>query len=361
MQERHLLIMAGGTGGHIFPGLAVAQTMQQAGWRVSWLGANNGLEVKLLTDKNIELHTLPIQGLRGKGSLGLLTAPFRLAFALYRAWCLIRQLRPDVVIGFGGYASGPGGIAAWLLRIPLIIHEQNAIAGMTNRILAKLATTVLQAFPHSFVGLKQVLTVGNPIRQELTCLPVPQQRLATRSAPWKLLVLGGSRGALAINQTVVEGVSLLPADQRPEIWHQAGANHVAITKQNYVARKVMARVEPFIDNMAEAYAWADIVICRAGALTISELAAVGVGSILVPYPYAVDDHQAANAKFLEAVKAAVVMTQNEFTPTQFVKVYSAIHKSQLLSMAGAAYNKRETQAVALIKQICEKIAKRGSQ
>ena len=355
-KNKRVLIMAGGTGGHIFPGLATAKAMQQEGWQVTWLGAINGLESKLVPAGGITLHTLSVQGLRGKGGLGLLAAPWRLGKAVYQAWRLIKQLNPKVVVGFGGYASGPGAVAAWLLRIPLIIHEQNAIAGMTNRILAKVAQVVLQAFPNTFTESVQAVTVGNPIRKELLLLPPPAVRMLNRSRPWRILVMGGSRGAMALNKAVVEGMALLAPELRPEVWHQTGEAHFLTTQAYYQSRSVVARIEPFIDNMAEAYAWADLVICRAGALTVSELAAVGVGSMLVPYPYAVDDHQTANAKFLVQRKAAIIVPQTEFSPEQFVNLYQALvaDPNALLNLAQAAYEQRQIDAVQLIKNYCEK-------
>lgn len=355
-KNKRVLIMAGGTGGHIFPGLATAKAMQQEGWQITWLGASNGLEAKLVPACGITLHTLSVQGLRGKGKLNLLVTPWRLVRSVYQAWRLVKQLNPNVVVGFGGYASGPGAVAAWLLRIPLIIHEQNAIAGMTNRILAKVAKVVLQAFPNTFSKSVQAITVGNPIRKELLQLPPPTVRMLNRGKPWRLLVMGGSRGAAALNKTVAQGMALIPPESRPEIWHQTGEAHFLTTQAYYQTQTVVARIEPFIDNMAEAYAWADFVICRAGALTVSELAAVGLGSILVPYPHAVDDHQMANAKFLEQQTAAVIVPQIAFSPEQFVNLYQALiaKPNALLDLARAAYEQRQINAVPIIKSYCEK-------
>lgn len=352
---KHLLIMAGGTGGHIFPGLAVAKAMQQADWQISWLGALNGLEAKLVPAANLALYTLPVTGLRGKGWAGLVAAPYRVIVAVYKAWRLLRKLQPDLVIGFGGYASGPGGIAAWLLGIPLMVHEQNAVAGMTNRLLARFAKIILQAFPNTFPAQLRAKTIGNPIRQELITLPAPQQRMAKRNGPIRILIIGGSRGALALNKTIVEGLARLPTEQRPEIWHQTGEQHLAVTQQWYAEKAVVARTEAFIDNMALAYTWADLVICRAGALTVSELAAVGLGSILVPFPQAVDDHQTANAKFLEQAGAAILITQHDFTPERFIDLCQSfmIQPQRCLDLAQAAYQQRQIEAVEIIKQLCE--------
>jgi len=355
LKKKHLLIMAGGTGGHIFPGLALFDALPAERWQVSWLGGLQGLEAKLIPNRGINLHTLPIQGLRGKGKWGLIKAPFRVGMAIYKACQLFKRLKPDVVIGFGGYASGPGGIAAWLLGIPFIIHEQNAIAGLTNRILARFAKRVLQAFPNT---LAKGITVGNPIRNDLLKLSEPLKRLAGRTKPWRLLVMGGSRGAVALNKAVVEGLALLSAEQRPEVWHQTGAEHFTSTQKEYQAQAMAVKVEPFIDDMAEAYAWADLVICRAGAITVSELAAVGMGSILVPYPYAVDDHQTANANFLERQKAAIIVSQSEFTPERFVAIFKALvaEPQTLQELAQAAYQLRQTEAVQAIKQYCEQLS-----
>ncbi len=350
---RHLLIMAGGTGGHIFPGQALGHEMQNQGWHVSWLGAQGGLEDKLVPQAGFKLHKLAVQGLRGKGWAGLMLAPWRLTYAVLQAWRLLRRLRPDVVIGFGGYASGPGGIAAWLLGIPLIIHEQNAIPGLTNRWLAKLANTILQAFPHTFKS-HRALTVGNPIRQPLLNVAAPQQRLVTKQRPWRLLVLGGSRGAMVLNQTLPISLSLLPAELRPEVWHQTGEQHVSTTQQQYAAQGIAAKIQPFIDEMAHALAWADLVICRAGALTVSELATVGVASILVPYPYAVDDHQTANAKFLTEAQAAVLIAQQDLTPQRLAEVCQALlaKPQAFVTMAQAAYERRVADTIMHIKQQC---------
>lgn len=357
--NKRVLIMAGGTGGHIFPGLAVAYAMRADQWQISWLGANNGLESQLVPAQDITLHTLPVAGLRGKGWFGLLAAPYRLVTSMYQAYQLLTKIKPDVVIGFGGYASGPGGIAAKLLRIPLIIHEQNAIAGLTNRILAKFAKVVLQAFPNSFADKVKAITVGNPIRQELLQLPEPSTRVAERNPPLRILIMGGSRGAIALNNTVVEGLARISEMQRPEIWHQTGEKHFADTLKQYQDNAIVARVEPFIDHIAEAYAWADLVICRAGALTVSELAAVGIGSILVPYPHAVDDHQTANAKFLEKNKAAILIPQSDFIPEQFVKLYQKLltEPETVKNLALAAYSLRQVNAVEIIKQYCENCIK----
>jgi UDP-N-acetylglucosamine--N-acetylmuramyl-(pentapeptide) pyrophosphoryl-undecaprenol N-acetylglucosamine transferase len=354
--KKHLLVMAGGTGGHIFPGLAIAHAMQQDGWQISWLGAKAGLEDQLVPAAGFKLYNLAIQGLRGKTRLSMLTAPWRLSCAVFKAWRLLHHLQPSVVIGFGGYASGPGGVAAWLLRIPLIIHEQNAIAGLTNRLLAKLAWRVLQAFPSAFVG-QQALTVGNPIREELIRLPSPALRFANRSGAKRLLVLGGSRGALALNQTIAAGLAKLPAELRPEVWHQTGAQHLNLTQQQYAQYGVMAKIEPFIQDIGQALAWADLVICRAGALTISELAMVGVASILVPYPHAADDHQTANAKFLVDAKAAIVVAQADFTPQRLAKLAATLLVDRLLltRMAKAAYSLRLDNATECIKQQCENL------
>jgi UDP-N-acetylglucosamine--N-acetylmuramyl-(pentapeptide) pyrophosphoryl-undecaprenol N-acetylglucosamine transferase len=356
-KAKHILIMAGGTGGHIFPGLATAEAMRSQGWQITWLGAINGLEAKLVPAQNIELHTLPIQGLRGKGAWGLLLAPWRLIVAVYLAWRLLKQLRPNIIVGFGGYASGPGGIAAWLLGIPLIVHEQNAIAGMTNRILAKVAQVVLQAFPNTFGKQVAAHTIGNPIRKALCTLSDPEERMQNRHKPWRLLVMGGSRGATALNKAVAEGLALIPEESRPEVWHQTGDAHYIMTQSYYQANGVVAKISPFIEDMAEAYTWADLVVCRAGALTISELAVVGIGSILVPYPYAVDDHQLINAKFLAQAKAAIVVAQAEFSAERFVAIYQTLidKPGALLKLAQAAYQVRQLNAVQEIINYCEQL------
>ena len=309
MKDAPILIMAGGTGGHVFPALAVAHELIALNRSVVWLGTRRGIENRLVPAAGISLEHIRVTGLRRKGALSWLLAPFSVLIAIWDALRIVRRRRPAMVLGMGGFASGPGGVAAWLLRRPLVIHEQNAAAGLTNRLLAGLAREVLQAFPGSFSASINARTIGNPVRPELFTLASPEQRLARHEGALRVLVLGGSQGALVLNETVPAAAALLPADLKLDIWHQAGAATLEQARNSYREHAVSARVDEFIDDMAEAYGWADMVICRSGALTISEIAAVGLGAILVPYPSAVDDHQTLNARFLVNAGAAVLMPQ----------------------------------------------------
>jgi len=309
MKDAPILIMAGGTGGHVFPALAVAHELIALNRSVVWLGTRRGIENRLVPAAGISLEHIRVTGLRRKGALSWLLAPFSVLIAIWDALRIVRRRRPAMVLGMGGFASGPGGVAAWLMRRPLVIHEQNAAAGLTNRLLAGLAREVLQAFPGSFSASINVRTIGNPVRPELFTLASPEQRLARHEGALRVLVLGGSQGALVLNETVPAAAALLPADLKLDIWHQAGAATLEQARNSYREHAVSARVDEFIDDMAEAYGWADMVICRSGALTISEIAAVGLGAILVPYPSAVDDHQTLNARFLVNAGAAVLMPQ----------------------------------------------------
>ncbi len=313
MSQAHILIMAGGTGGHVFPALAVARSLREQGRAVIWLGSPRGIENRLIPEAGITLERVRVAGLRGKGVLSWLLAPFRLVVALWDALRIVAAMRPAVVLGMGGFAAGPGGLAAWLLRRPLVIHEQNAAAGLTNRLLAGLARDVLQAFPGSFSGRVSARTIGNPVRADIIGIKAPQERLADRNGALRLLVIGGSQGALALNRVVAAAVAGLQDQTRIEVRHQSGDATYAEAIAAYAEHKVAADVCRFIDDMAAAYAWADIVVCRAGALTVSEIAAAGLGSVLVPFPAAVDDHQTLNARFLVDAGAAVLIPQAELT------------------------------------------------
>jgi UDP-N-acetylglucosamine--N-acetylmuramyl-(pentapeptide) pyrophosphoryl-undecaprenol N-acetylglucosamine transferase len=304
------MVMAGGTGGHVFPALAVAQELRDRDITVTWLGTRRGIEAELVPENRFPIDYIDVEGLRGTGVVRLLKAPILLVRALWQAMGVIRKERPDAVLGLGGFASGPGGVAARLLGLPLVIHEQNAIAGTTNKLLAKIASRMLTAFPGA---LPRGEWVGNPVRKEIVALPAPQQRIAQSGRPLRLLVLGGSLGALAINQQVPAALAMLEEAQRPEVRHQCGRKHSAETENAYKEAAVEASVEPFITDMAEAYGWADMVVCRAGALTISELAAAGVGALLIPYPHAIDDHQTRNAEWLVKQDAAALIQQTDLT------------------------------------------------
>lgn len=309
-----ILIMAGGTGGHVFPALAVARALRGRDQEIVWLGSRRGIENELVPRDGFPLEATRVSGLRGKGAWTWIVAPLRLLLAVFDALRVVRRRRPKLVLGMGGFASGPGGLAAWLLGKPLVIHEQNSVAGLTNRLLAGLAREVLEAFPGSFSSRVRARLVGNPVRADIAALAAPAERLAARSGPIRVLVLGGSQGARALNETMPAAVGLLEAAQRPDIRHQAGRNDCERTRDAYRAAGIEARVDAFIDAIAECYGWADIVVCRAGALTIAELTAAGLGSILVPYPTAVDDHQTKNARYLADAGAAVLLPQAELTP-----------------------------------------------
>ena len=314
MSVRPILIMAGGTGGHVYPALAVAHALQAHSHDVVWLGTRRGLESRVVPAAGIDMEWISIRGLRRKGVLALLVAPFQLGWALGQALAVMFRRRPAAVLGMGGFASGPGGVAAWLTRRPLVIHEQNAAAGVTNRLLARLARVVLQAFPGRFSSNADVETVGNPVREDIAAVPPPHERYATRQGALRVLVLGGSQGALALNKAVPAALALLDEAVRPIVRHQCGERTLETAKAAYDERGVEVELTPFIDDMAAAYAEADLVICRAGALTIAELCAVGVPALFVPYPAAVDDHQTANARPMVEAGAATIIQESELTP-----------------------------------------------
>jgi len=355
-QPKTVLIMAGGTGGHVFPALAVAEELIGRGCRVAWLGTRKGIEAQLVVKENIPINYIRVAGLRGKGLLAGLMAPVKLLIAVWQSLTVIRREQPACVLGMGGFAAGPGGVAAWLLRRPLVIHEQNAVAGMTNRLLRPLADTVLAAFPGAFGGSASTREqcVGNPVRRTITQLAAPEARLSERQGPLRLLVLGGSLGAAVLNERVPQALALLSAEQRPLVWHQTGRHHDQHTLDIYWQLGLEAQVEPFIEEMATAYEWADLIVCRAGALTISELACAGLAAILVPYPHAVDDHQSANAHYLEQAGAAVCIAQAEFTADRLAQLLSNdfAHRRQVLTMAQQARRLAITDAAAMVADYC---------
>lgn len=356
MNERGqgVLIMAGGTGGHIFPGLAVAESLRGQGIAVRWLGANGAMECRRVPDAGIALDTVDVSGIRGKGVNRWLFLPWLLLRAVKQAFVLLGSNRPACAVSFGGYAAGPGGLAAKLRGIPLVVHEQNRIPGMTNRVLARLADRVLQAFPGTWQAKLQAVTCGNPVRESLISLDAPEQRMANRSGAIRLLVTGGSQGARALNRVIPEAVSQLPDDQRPEVIHQAGKGWQEETSEAYSRNGVEAEVKEFIDDMAGAYGWADLVICRAGALTISELATSGVASVLVPFPHAVDDHQTRNAEFLVEAGAAELMPESECTPGALAARLGCLFddRAGLLSMASAARSVAVPDSARRVAALC---------
>ncbi|WHZ19588.1 MAG: UDP-N-acetylglucosamine--N-acetylmuramyl-(pentapeptide) pyrophosphoryl-undecaprenol N-acetylglucosamine transferase [Rhodanobacteraceae bacterium] len=353
-----VLIMAGGTGGHIFPGLAVAAALRARDVPVLWLGAQGGMENRIVPEHRIEMRTLPVAGLRGKGLRQRLAAPWMLARAGLAAWRALRDIQPRSVLSLGGYVAGPGGIAAWLQRRPLLVHEQNRIAGFTNRVLAKRARRVMSGFPDAFPARLHAEWTGNPVRAEIAALPAPAVRFANRSGAPRLLVLGGSLGARTLNMGLPKALSLIPADRRPEVLHQCGAQHVEATRAAYARADVDAKVEPFIADMAAAYAWADLVICRAGALTLAELAAAGLGAILLPFPYAVDDHQTKNAEGFVAAGAAELVQDRDFDPSRFAGMLERLLRDEdkRLAMANAARTLAKPDAADVIAQRCVEVA-----
>jgi UDP-N-acetylglucosamine--N-acetylmuramyl-(pentapeptide) pyrophosphoryl-undecaprenol N-acetylglucosamine transferase len=353
-----VLIMAGGTGGHVFPALAVARALAGRDESVVWLGTRSGLEARVVPAEGFPLETIRVSGLRRKGALAWLAAPWRIAVALADALAVVRRRRPKVVLGMGGFASGPGGIAAWLLGRPLIIHEQNAVAGFTNRLLAGVAREVLEAFPGSFSGRRTTRVTGNPVRADISALPEPRARMAPRTGPLRLLVLGGSQGARVLNEQLPRALALLPRAARPEVWHQAGESTAEIARTAYGEAGVSARVEPFIADMAGAYGWADVVVCRAGALTIAELAAAGLGAVLVPFPGAVDDHQTRNADWFVAAGAGVLVPQAELTAERLAAELAAWGADRRLSIerASRARALARPDATAEIAGLCLELA-----
>lgn len=309
------MIMAGGTGGHVFPGLAVAAELRARHSEVVWLGTQRGLEARLVPQHGIEIEWISIAGVRGRGVGAWLSAPVRIASAVVQALAAMRRRRPAAVLGLGGFVSGPGGLAAWLTRRPLLIHEQNSVAGTTNRWLAPLAARVFEAFPGSFPRGTRAELVGNPVRRVFVDGDSPRQRLESRASDRRrLFVLGGSQGARILNETLPQALALLPVEARPEVWHQAGANGIDAARAAYAAAGVEARVDAFIEDMSAAYRWADLVVARAGALTVTELMHVGVGAVLVPLPTAIDDHQTGNARHFVGRGAGVLLPQSELTP-----------------------------------------------
>jgi UDP-N-acetylglucosamine--N-acetylmuramyl-(pentapeptide) pyrophosphoryl-undecaprenol N-acetylglucosamine transferase len=358
MSSPRILIMAGGTGGHVFPALAVAHELRARGAEVSWLGTRAGIEAELVPQAGIAIDYISITGLRGKGALGWLLAPLRIVRALWQAWAVLRRRRPQAVLGLGGFASGPGGLAAWLSGRPLLIHEQNAVAGLTNRLLSRVAQTVMQAFPHTFADGARVMTCGNPVRREIVAVTSPEQRYAAHQGALHLLVIGGSLGAMALNETLPRAMARLPAAQRPVVRHQSGRRHLAQAQQIYREAGVEAEVVPFIDDMAAAYDWADLVLCRAGALTVSELAAAGAPALLVPYPHAVDDHQTRNAAFLVDAGAALLLPQHALNDEMLAATLQSFcadtgaGREALRAMAQAAHRLAQPAAAATVAEAC---------
>lgn len=351
VQPLKVLLMAGGTGGHVFPALAVADELRSRGIQVAWLGTRRGIESEVVPKAGIDISFINVAGLRGKGLLGWLQAPVKLLFALWQGVSVLRNIQPSVVLGMGGFVTGPGGIAAWLLRKPLVIHEQNAIAGMTNKLLVPFASKVLEAFPGT-IKTKKTVHTGNPVR---SAIGVEQQQPEANSDAKRkihLLVVGGSLGAKALNEVVPQALAQLDEVLRPEVWHQTGKKNIEETLELYKNNHVNGRVEAFIDNMGEAYQWADLVLCRAGALTIAELAIAGVPSVLVPYPYAVDDHQTSNANYLVDHEAALLVQQKDLTVNKLLELLKQLDFTRLNKMAEATKKMALPDATKKVADLC---------
>jgi UDP-N-acetylglucosamine--N-acetylmuramyl-(pentapeptide) pyrophosphoryl-undecaprenol N-acetylglucosamine transferase len=353
--SKKCVVVAGGTGGHIFPGIAVADYLKAQGWQVTWIGTPDRMEASVVPKHNIEIDFINVKGVRGNGLKRLVKAPFMVINAILQARKVLKNQRPDVVLAMGGYVTGPTGIAAKSLGIPLVIHEQNAIPGLTNRWLAKVANQVLSAFPNSF-DRKDVIVCGNPVRKEISEIAEPETRLTGRQGNVRILIVGGSLGALSLNKIVP--LALAKLSQTIDIRHQAGRAKLALVEQAYTVENIKAESSEFITDMAEAYEWADLVICRAGALTIAELAAVGVASVLVPYPYAVDDHQTKNAEFLVDVGAAKLMPESDMTVDSLSDLISEllVSKNTLIKMAVAARLVAMTDAADIVANHCSEVA-----
>ncbi len=356
---RTVLIMAGGTGGHVFPALAAARVLRERGFEPVWLGTQRGLEAKLVPPQQIPIEWISVSGVRGKGVTTLLAAPFQLARAVWQSIQVMRRRQPVVVLGAGGFVSGPGGIAAWLTRRPLVIHEQNAVAGLTNRMLARLARRVFEAFPSSFPKSIKAERVGNPVRREISALPPPEKRFAERRGPLRVLIIGGSQGASRLNVVVPAAMAMIDASLRPQVLHQAGERHIAQARESYAKHGVEADVRAFIDDMAEVYAWADLVICRSGALTVSELAAAGLPAVFVPFAAAVDDHQTHNARFPVAAGAGVLIPEAELTPLRLANELRTLLQAGRSALAGMAVKARSialTDADVRLADACIELA-----
>ena len=348
MARKSILIMAGGTGGHIFPALSVADVLREQGWRVTWLGAPNSMETELVPKQGYEMALVEFSGLRGKGLMRKLLLPFTLTVALIQSALAFLQCRPDVVLGMGGYITFPGGLMAVLFRCPLIIHEQNSIAGLSNKVLARFAKRVLP----------EAEWCGNPVREDIAALPEPRQRYQARSGKLNVLVLGGSLGAQAINTCVPQALALLPEASRPDVLHQSGNRHLEAVQKAYQRANVNAEIRPFLDDMAFFYGQTDVVICRAGALTITELAAAGLASILIPFPFAVDDHQTGNAHFLSDRGAAILLPQKTMTPQHLANLLQGMTHERALEMAQAARAAAQPAAAQRVAEVCAESAKK---
>lgn len=349
MTKPSILVMAGGTGGHIFPGLAVAQYLRICGWNVSWLGNQSGMEYRLVKSCDFPFEAVEFGGLRGKGLKAQLMLPINLARACFQSWRIMRRLKPSVVLGMGGYITFPGGLVTKLLKRPLVIHESNSVAGSANRALTKIAMRTLTGFPNV---MENAEWVGNPIREEFDHIQKPELRYEQRQGPLSILVVGGSLGATSLNENIPAALALIPKDGRPKVIHQAGDKHLSELQNRYAELGVEADIRPFIDDMPSAYAQADLVICRSGAMTVSELAACGVASCLIPFPHAIDDHQTANAKFLSEANAAVLLPQQYLNPQDLALMIQNLNRSDLKDMAIRAHALAKPHATQRVAEVC---------
>ncbi len=349
-----LMVMAGGTGGHVYPAIAVADYLHAKGWKIVWLATEGGMENRLIADKPYSKAMITMRGIRGKGLIGWVLLPFKLILAFKQSVSAILAHQPDVVLGMGGFAAFPGGVMAKVMGKPLVIHEQNSVAGLTNKTLSHIASKVLAAFPEAF-GDKATL-VGNPVRGDITTLAIPTARYAERVGKLKLLVVGGSLGAAALNDVLPKALATMPEAQRPEVVHQAGEKHIAILETNYQQAGVIAETKAYIQDMATMYAWADVVICRAGALTVAELACVGVASVLVPFPYAVDDHQTTNAAYLSENSAAILIQQTALSVEKTNEILQQLTREKCLTMANNARALAKPEATASVANVCMALA-----
>jgi UDP-N-acetylglucosamine--N-acetylmuramyl-(pentapeptide) pyrophosphoryl-undecaprenol N-acetylglucosamine transferase len=350
------MVMAGGTGGHIFPALSVADYVRAQGWNVVWLGSRAGMEARLVPAKGYDMAWIRFAGLRGKGPVRLALLPMNLLIAFWQSARAIFAHRPHVVLGMGGYVAFPGGMMASLLNRPLVLHEQNSVAGLTNRVLSRVADKLLVGFPNAFGQRAKAEWTGNPVRSDIAAIPPPQERFASREGPLRVLVLGGSQGAAALNETVPKALALMPEASRPRVTHQAGAAHIEAVRANYERAGVEAETLAFIDDMAARYAHADLLICRAGASTIAELAAAGVPAVLVPFPHAVDDHQTHNARFLADAGGAILIPQAEMTPQRLADLLAQCDRDKLLKMARASRAVGKPDATQGVAEACMRLA-----
>jgi len=357
MRTKTFLIMAGGTGGHVYPALATAKNLQQHHDKIAWLGSVGGMEESIVAQTDIPFFGISIKGVRGNGVLVKLLSPFRLLWAVLQAISVIYKVKPDCVLGMGGFASGPGGLAARLMGKPLLIHEQNAVAGLTNRMLAKIANSVMAAFPHAFDKKMKVTLVGNPLSQNICDIYYRPKTAIPAARNVRLLVLGGSLGAARLNECVPETMALLDDSIRPDVWHQTGRQHDLKAVERYQSRGVEAKVTPYIDDMGEAYQWADFVVCRAGALTVSELCVAGLGAILVPYPYAVDDHQTLNAKLMVSAGAAWLLPQSDLDPVTLAEILRPLlnKRERIALLSNSAHKLGKPDATEKVAAECRRV------